>query len=1166
VVTVRPSAFGSLLKRYRTAAGLTQEELAERARLSTRAVSDLERGVRRSPYRDTVQQLADALGLDAPERSGLERAARGVSPVTDMPDDGHGRSGREKAAIRTFLIADVRGYTRFTVDQGDEAAAQLAVAFAAIAREVAAQHEGEVVELRGDEALLVFDSARHALRAAVALQERCAEQSAVDPSLPLHVGVGLDAGEAIPVEGGFRGGALNLAARLCSLAGGGEILCSETVLGIARKTDGIALADRGDVTLKGLAAPVRVMQVAPEGELPAELPPLQPILDAHPTNLPDEPTPFIGRETEIAQVTGLLRNPHVRMVTLTGPGGTGKTRLALQVGRSHLQDFRDGVFFVDLAPLADPDLVPSAIAEALSVEIRAGVSAVSGLTDVLERKHLLLVLDNFEHLLAAAPVVADLLERCRELHVLVTSRTPLHLSWEHEHVVPPLLLPDPNDIADPDRLAHIEAVALFCERARAARSSFAVTSENASALAEICHRLDGLPLALELAAARTRLFSPQALLERLDKRLQLLTGGARDRPTRQQTLRGAVDWSYSLLEEEEKGLFARLSVFWGGCTLAAAGAVAGDQGDDVLDGVASLVEQSLLRQSGEQEPRFVMLETIREYAAERLEDLGDAEQLREEHAGYYLVLAEEGAVALQKPEPGPWLERLEDERDNLRTVLKRFQERGDVDRGLRLALALQRFWMVRGPLSEGRRWLESFGALGGAASLRAAALSAAGRIAAAEGRLRDSADLVERSLRLYEQLGDQRGRAEGLGGLAHAWYHSGEVERADELLRRTEMEARESGDERLLAASLRFQASFAEERRDAERSRLFGEESLALYRTQEDDEGVADVLRILAGAAYGAGDRQKARRLIDELLILLRRAPLGSQEEEWLEPLAYRARMLGDYDYAARILTALAGRSEAAGDRRVAAYARTGLGLLARERGDYARAAALYGVSLTELQEVGDLLGGCRALIGLSDVFRDQGDADRVIELCEEGLAMLREAGDAYLGGFALHNLGMAAWFQGDLDRAEHLFDEALSIFRRQKTVVDATEVLAGTGLLALDRGRYDRAAAILAECLVTTTAIGSRWMMGTLLEGMAGVAAGTGRAERAARLFGAAETAREDLGTPRWPALQGLYVRHVATIMEVLGPERYRQIVEQGRAMTLDEAVSFALQERSDP
>jgi predicted ATPase len=426
--------------------------------------------------------------------------------------------------------------------------------------------------------------------------------------------------------GDYFGPTLNRVARLLSAGHGGQVLLSLSTEELVRDRLplGIGLRDLGVRRLKDLFGPEHVFQLTAPG-LPASFPPLK-TLDVRLNNLPIQPTPLLGREREVAEIAGLLRREDVRLLTLTGTGGTGKTRLALQSAAEMIDEFEDGVFFVALSPVSDPHLVASALAGALSVSESAGRALKEDLRNFLSNKELLLVLDNFEQVVDAAPLVGELLSACPGLKVLGTSRTSLRIYGEHEYAVRPLELPDPDHLPPIETLREYEAIRLFTERAHAANTDFSLTEENAPAVAEICARLDGLPLAIELAAARVKLLSPQAMCSRLSNPLKFLTGGARDLPERQRTLRGAIAWSHALLDEGEQALFARLSVFSGGCALEAVEAVCDGEDDlpvDIFEGLSSLVDKSMLRQEEgiEEEPRFVMLETIREYARERLEVL-----------------------------------------------------------------------------------------------------------------------------------------------------------------------------------------------------------------------------------------------------------------------------------------------------------------------------------------------------------------------------------------------------------------------------------------------------------------------------------------------------------------------------------------------------------------
>ena len=496
--------------------------------------------------------------------------------------------------------------------------------------------------------------------------------------------------------------------------------------------------------------------------------------EPRPNNLPVQRTAFIGREHEATALRQLLSRADVQLVTLTGPGGIGKTRLALQVAAEAAAEFPGGVCFVPLSAVSDPGLIASTIAQALGVRETGNQSPQESLKEYVSGldQPMLLLLDNFEHLVSAAPVIAQLLTTGPKLKVVVTSQAPLHVYGEHEFPVPPLALPDLKSIPPLEVLSRLPAVALFVERAQAVKREFALTRENAPAVAAICARLDGLPLAIELAAARIKLLSPSAMLARLESRLNLLTGGARDLPTRQQTLRSTVDWSYGLLNAAEQTLFRRLSVFTGGCTLEGAEAVCdtkGDLGLDVLDGMASMVDKSLAQQveQVDAETRFLMLSTIREYALERLAESDDESATRRAHAAYYLVLAEEGAEDVgAHPE---WLDRFEVEHDNFRLALDYLIKTGDADWGLRLGAALFRFWETREHLTEGRDAIARLLALEGAAArpkLRARLLFAAAVLAGEQGDYSSARQLFEESLETCLELNDNRGVAVALNALA----------------------------------------------------------------------------------------------------------------------------------------------------------------------------------------------------------------------------------------------------------------------------------------------------------------------------------------------------------------------------------------------------------------
>ena len=742
--------------------------------------------------------------------------------------------------------------------------------------------------------------------------------------------------------------------------------------------------------------------------MPADVPRLQRVpRDIRPrlVNVPAPLTRLFGREAELAAVCELLQSVpcNARLVTLTGAGGTGKTRLAQAVAQrlaQHSAVFSDGLYYVSLSSLTSPDFVLPAIAKVLDVLENGERSLNDAVKAALRHKDLLLILDNFEHLLEAAPLVTDLMTVSADLRVLVTSREVLHVYGEYEYEVPPLPLPDLDHLPPIDELQNHAALALFVERARAVKAGFALTAANIKAVAEICVRLDGLPLAIELAAAHSKLLTPLAMLERLTDRLGFLVGQARDVPDRQRTLRGVIDWSYNLLRADEKRLFVRLGVFAGSFTVEAVEAVGitptvRREGNlpGVIDQLSALIDKHILHaipDELEHEPRFRLLATLREYAQERLRASGDFAMLQNRHLQYRLTLAQQGLADIGGPRQAEWLQRLDADRDNFRAALSWALEHSDhSESGLQLTVALGKFWLMHGDWSEGEQWLKR--ALAQASDAlpvwRARALNIASELADKLGNVPAANALAEESLSLFRVLGDERGLADALCNLAGVSLTHNDYARAELLLI----------------------------------------EALALYRRLDVASGTAMALSSLGMAAKERGDYAHAETYFNESLDLNRRAgdSLGIAQD--LAQLSYSAYWQSDYARSAELGRQSLEAARCANSRRGMAIALDGLGAALACLGRFDEACACLTDSLILFRELGNKSGEATVLADLAHVAIEQGDYARAEPLYLEGLTLACHVGDRRRMSFCLEGLGQVLT-DADLERAAICFGAAQQV------------------------------------------------------------------------------------------------------------------------------------------
>jgi predicted ATPase/class 3 adenylate cyclase len=768
----------------------------------------------------------------------------------------------------TLLFTDIEGSTRLW-EQQPEKMRQALACHDALTRQAVEANRGTVVKMVGDGAHAAFEEPLDALVATVQLQQALADPHATN-DVGLRVRCGLHTGVVEQRDNDYFGSAVNRAARIMRVAHGGQMLLSRATAASVeeRLPAGVSLRDLGSVRLRDLGSPERVYQIV-HPELRQEFPALR-SLEATPNNLPQQVTTFIGRDRELAAVKELLANR--RLLTLLGTGGLGKTRLSLQVAAEVLEDYPDGVWLVELAALTDARLVPQAVASVLGVKEEAGRPVLEALLKCVQDRRLLLILDNCEHLVqACAELVERLLRAGAGVKVLASSREALHASGETTYPVPSLTQPDAREEVSVEVLRQYEAVRLFVDRAQAALPAFAVTQGNAPALVEICQRLDGIPLAIELAAARVRALSVEQIAARLGDRFRLLTGGSRTALPRQQTLRALIDWSYALLNADEQKLFMRLSVFAGGFTLAAAevvGAGGGIDAPDVLDLLAALVEKSLVELDAAGE-RYRMLETVCAYAQQRLDETGDADTTRTRHLTFFVALADRAASELWGAEQGAWVEKLGRERENLLSALAWCGDSGErAVQGLRLVTKLQLYWLPSGMLELGYRLTTEALSRPAAQTLtveRCGALYAASQLAYFLGQFRENAMHAEQSLSIAREIGDDKRAVDALLMLGYGADELGDRGAALGHFEAALALARRIGDRARLSYALNALAGHHVPGNEAAALPLY-EEATALAREVGDIDAAAVTLQNIGRALISLDQSDGARRYLLESL------------------------------------------------------------------------------------------------------------------------------------------------------------------------------------------------------------------------------------------------------------------------------------------------------------
>lgn len=1059
----------------------------------------------------------------------------------------------------TFLFTDIEGSTRLLQDLGDAYEPTLAE-HRRLLREAFEAHAGHEMGTEGDSFFVAFARASDGLAAALAGQLAVGGHDWA--GRPVRVRMGLHTGEARLVDGDYVGLAVHQAARVSSAAHGGQVLVSQTTRDLVASSipEGASLVDLGEHRLKDLAQPVRLYNLAHVG-LPAEVPSPR-TLSVLPNNLPLQLTTFIGRDEQITKIHKLLES--TRLLTLCGAGGSGKTRLGLQVAAELITEHRDGVWLADLSPLTEGELIVRGIAEALGVREEKDRDVEDVLIEHLQGKDLLVVVDNCEHMAEASAATIDrLLHAASALRIIATSREPLGAEGETVFRVPTLDTPKGDE--PPEALSDYESVRLFCDRAARATTEFSLDATNARAVAEICERLDGMPLAIELAAARVRMITPQEIAKRLDDRFKLLTGGLRTGIRRQQTLRAAVDWSYEMLSEAERLLFRRLSVFVGGFTLEAAEGVCSGEGIDefeVLDLLGNLVDRSLvLAEPHDGTTRYRLLETMREYGREMLAASDEAPMIWSRHLEWFAQLAEDAFDELYGAGQSEWLKRIDTELDNVRQALSWATNGGDRLSGLRLASSLMKYWHIRWYVREGARWLGALldGTEKGPPAIMAKGLLSHAFLSANADSWLVARPVYERVVAMRNLPGTDRFVAEALNDLGLVvWGFDQDLQRARALLEEALEIRRAIGFDSGIRESLNNIAQLASWTGDRVRARALLEEALDIARRVGAQDEVAFQLSQIAQLHDFDGDLDAAEPLLWEALQIQEELRAPAAVAGTLVSIAAVARQRGDYDEAEELYQRASDLVRDQDNLFDAALVDRWTGHIALERGDFERARALFTEAVEHVNKDGQNIMSAFVADDMAHLERAIGNVAEARQRTEHVLVAMKATGHLMNLPLILARAAVLAIDEDDLDAARAHIDEAVAIARASNSPRRIASAEVAAAALAVAEGRrgdavkHERVALELRfRCGLMPDVARSLETLGQLYD------EGT-----AATLLGAAEALRAASRIVLPPIDRSKHDEAIARGKAALGEQAFEAAWAKGASMLLDDVVALALED----